>query len=326
MRTKRLMGTDITTPILGLGTGHLGLPHSNFAREQYAPGPTFGTCANEELAVDTVIAALDSGIRFIDTAPWYGKGMSERAIGIALNERRAIRNEVIIATKIGHLYPGDGYDFTYEAAMKSFEGSQERLGVGHVHILHLHDPMSTTPKRALGANSAFLAMKDLQKEGITRYLGVGANNAETAGYYIATGKFNVAIVVGAWSLLTQKANHFILPWAEQTGTGLIAANALERGILAAGFNPAMHYGERKLDVHARDYVSLLEAICEEHGVPLAAVAIQWSVRHPQFGLCIPGARTRKEVEENVRAASFEIPDYLWEWLTTRICSWDCVTS
>jgi D-threo-aldose 1-dehydrogenase len=326
MRTKKLIGTDIITPILGLGTGHLGLPHSNFAREQYTTGPNFGTYAKEDLAVDAVIAALDAGIRFIDTAPWYGKGMSERAIGLALKERPAIRGNVTIATKIGHLYPEDGYDFTYRAAMKSFAGSQKRLDMEQVDILHLHDPMSSTPSQTLGVNSALQAMTELRDKGMARYLGIGANDPETAAYYIATGMFTVAIVVGAWSLLTQKAEGFIIPWAKNWGTGLIAANALERGILATGFDPEMHYVERKLNLNARLYVNFLQEFCGKHKVPLAAAAIQWTVRHPQFGLCIPGARTRQEVEENVRSASVDIPESFWKKFALLIQTRDCVTS
>jgi len=324
MQQKQLIGTNIVTPILGLGTGPLGLPHSNLAQAQYADGPGFGTLANETLGVDAVIAALDAGIRFIDTAPWYGKGSSESFIGMALNERPDIKGQVFVATKIGHLYPHDSYDFSYDAARRSFDQSLERLGISMVSILNLHDPMGVRPSFIFGKKGAYTAMLDVRNYGMTDYLGVGADNPETASHYIASGMCDAAIVVGSWSLISQTANRFIIPWAERNSVGLIAATALERGILAEGFNAGRKYQQRHFAPEVRTYVQTLIKVCENHDVPLGAAAIQWCVRHPQFALCIPGCRSPKEVEQNVAFASFPIPDDFWKELDPLIRTWDCV--
>src|SRR5438045_1554987 len=125
MHTKLLPGTSIVVPIVGLGTGSLGLPDQNLAIQQYRSGPNWKNYMDWDLGIATVLAALDAGIRFIDTAPWYGRGFAEEMIGEALKQafgtKPELRDEVVVATKIGHRYPGDDYDFSYDAAMRSFE-------------------------------------------------------------------------------------------------------------------------------------------------------------------------------------------------------------
>ncbi|MGC9968326.1 MAG: aldo/keto reductase [Minisyncoccia bacterium] len=329
MQTKLLPGTNITVPIVGLGTGSLGIPDQNLTIEQYSPGPNWKNYMDRDLGIATVLAALEAGIRFIDTAPWYGRGFAEETVGEALRQafrtHPGLQDEVVVATKIGHLRPGDDYDFSYDAAMRSFEGSQKRLGIERFRLVHLHDPMGQSIQRVMGSRGVFGAMRSLQEQSLIDFVSVGANDSKTATTYISTGKFNTAIVVGAWSLINQSARDHILPAAEKSGTGLIAANALERGILATGFQKEIRYQERRFDnpeLIAR--IEEIKALCQRYQIPLAAAAIQWCVRNPHFGLVIPGARTPEQVLENTSAGEAEIEESFWQELAPLVQTWDCI--
>ncbi len=321
MQKKKLfVGSRTPTPILGLGTGHLGLKHQNDATRQYGAGPDWENLMDQDTAVAAILAAIDGGVRLFDTAPWYGRGASETALGIALAMRPAI-DDIAVATKIGRLYPGDDYDFSYDAAMRSFEGSQRRIGIQKFELVHIHDPMGQSLKAVMGKSGPYEALRNLAVQGVVREVGIGANDPTTAAEYIATGGFDAAIVVGAWSLLNQSARDTIIPLAGAKETTLIAANSLERGILAHGWERVI-YQERNFGPDLIDHVTKMKDLCEDFGISLGAAAIQWSVRHPQFTATIPGARTAKQVIQNIGFANEAIPSDFWPALEPLITTWD----
>jgi D-threo-aldose 1-dehydrogenase len=324
MLKKTFGRTNIEVGIVGLGTGTLGIPHQNLERVQYSNSPNWKNQIDRELGVRTVVAGLDAGIRYIDTAPWYGRGVAEEMIGKALKERPGLRGEVIVATKIGHLRPGDDYDFSYDAAMRSFEGSQKRLGIERFRIVHLHDPMGQSIDQVMGDQGVFGAMRKLQGQGLIDFIGVGSNDPVLGAKYVATGKFDAAIVVGSWSILNQSALNHIIPKAARWDTGLIAANAIERGILASGFHEDLVYNERRFSPELIARVGEIQSICKQFGIPMSAAAIQWCVRDPRVAMAIPGARTPEQALENAAAGAIEIPAKFWEKLNPLIETWDCV--
>lgn len=323
MKKKKIGKTTIETPIVGLGTGSLGLIDQNFAALQYSSASDWKNYMDRDLGITTVLAAIDAGIRFIDTAPWYGRGFAEETIGEALRQvSPEIRKEVVVATKIGHRYPGDDYDFSYDAAMRSFGESQKRLGIERFPLVHLHDPMGIPMEKVMGKQGVFAAMQALRDQKMIEFIGIGANNPETAADYIATGKFDAAIVVGAWSLINQSAKLRIIPAAQRTG--LIAATAIERGILATGFREGILYQERRFNSELIAHVTTMRELCESFHIPLLAAALQWCVRDPHFALAIPGARTPEQARENAAMGNVLIPEVFWKKLTPFIKTWDCV--
>src|SRR5262249_39602360 len=131
----------------------------------------------EEIGYQTLLMAFSEGVRFLDTAPWYGRGRAERTIGKALKARQSLVPQMVLCTKIGRLYPDDDFDYSYDAAMRSFDASCERLGLrdlglDHIHIVHLHDPMGQPLGKVMAPTGAFGAMQKLRQEGRIKYLGV----------------------------------------------------------------------------------------------------------------------------------------------------------
>ncbi|OHA08571.1 MAG: hypothetical protein A3B37_01735 [Candidatus Sungbacteria bacterium RIFCSPLOWO2_01_FULL_59_16] len=320
MRTKVLGRTGLRVPIVGLGGAFLGLPDPAIAARQYQANHSGDFLGDPELARETVIAAIGAGSTLIDTAPLYLAGGSESVIGGVLATLPQLRERVLVTTKVGPHVSGDGYDWSYDETMRSVEESMQRLGMDHLPVVYIHDPM-TPPLGAappmdfvMGNRGAFGALQKLHDQGVVRFIGVAANDPETAAYYIETGEFDVAVVAQAWSLINRIAERRIFPAAERHNVGLVIATPLERGLLAAGPFLGAEYVVRDFSLACLAHVAMMKTLCDAHGVPLAAAALRWCVRHPQAAATIPGASTAEQARENAEAGEFEIPEAFWKEL------------
>ncbi|MBI4224888.1 MAG: aldo/keto reductase [Candidatus Sungbacteria bacterium] len=323
MQTKTLGRTGIKVSIIGLGGANLGLPTSKAPYYQHVDNPEHNAYMVESLGIATVHAALRRGVTLIDTAPKYGYGMSEQIIGKALRMRPNLARNCMVTTKVGLVYAGDGFDYSHETTMECMFSSSVRLGMERFSIVYLHDPMDFPMDFVMSESGAMGALRELQRRGIVRYIGIAADEPETAADYIETGEFDVATVSGAWSLINQKAAERILPAARKHNVGIVATTVIERGLLATGKPiPGVRYIQRDFSPELLAHVETIDALCHEFDIPLLAAALQWATRDPQIATAIPGARTPEEARENALAGMMYIPESFWKVLESLIRHFD----
>jgi D-threo-aldose 1-dehydrogenase len=315
---KRLGKTGVEITTIGIGTAWIGLAT-----------PMDGTTErhlDEDLAVATIHAALENGVRLIDTAALYLDSRSERIVARALRERPDLARDTIVETKCCR-HP-DGSDYTYDGAMRSVEGNLERLGIRRIELLYIHDPPKEALTQVMGKGGALEALRKLQADGVVGHVGVASNYPDDNAPFVETGEFEMAVVPDAYSLLNQVALERIFPAIERFGMGAVVATPLERGLLALGVRGAR---ERNAEFYARRFspevmaqVEKIEEVCARHGVSLLAVALQYVARHPVVAASIPGPRSPAEARANALAAAERIPDALWPELEPLVKSWDIV--
>lgn len=264
-------------------------------------------------AIATVHAALDAGVRLFDTAPLYGHGLSELRLGRALDG--VPRNRYEVQTKVGRvLVPGEqssifvgtpalkpAFDFSRDGVLRSLEQSLARLGVDRVDSLLLHDPDDHWDD-AIGA--AYPAIEQLRAEGVVARIGAGMNQSAMLARFARETDMDVFLIAGELTLLDQAALDELLPAAG--GRTVLAAGVFNSGVLAGG--DTFFYGE--VPAWVRDRVTALRAVCDRHGVPLTAAALQYPLRH--VDTIVVGARSPREVHENERLAHLPLPPELWE--------------
>jgi D-threo-aldose 1-dehydrogenase len=282
---------------LGLGTAPLGGLYE---------------AVDDETAQAVVGRAWELGIRAFDTAPYYGSGLAERRLGAAL--RRMPRGELVVSTKVGRLlrpdasgWEGAYFDFSYDGALRSLEGSLERLGLDRVDVALVHDPDDHFDEALAGA---FRALARLRDEGTVRAIGVGMNQTELLCRFARESDPDCFLVAGRYSVLDRTAAAELLPLCEERGITVIAGGVFNSGILAGG--ETFDYRVAAPEIVAR--VDALRETCARWGVPLGAAAVQFPGRHPAIGCTLVGCRSVAEVDEDIRLFELELPHGLWEQL------------
>jgi D-threo-aldose 1-dehydrogenase len=293
-RTLGKTGLEVTT--LGVGCAWLG---------RRADGSI-----DEETGLAAILAALDSGVRLIDTASLYAEGSAERVVGQALRERPALAANIVVETKVR-----DVRDFRYtgDETRRSVETSLQRLGVDHIPLVFIHDPPAGIFDRVMGPDGALAMLRHLQSEGLVGHIGIASNNPWDNTPYIESGEFEAAVVPDAYSLLSQVALERMFPAAARFGMGVVVATPLERGLLATGTQAARaeDHINRSFSPEVLNHVERLEALCARHGVSLLAAALQYVVRHPAVSTTVPGARRPEQAIANSNAMLEPIPDAFW---------------
>jgi D-threo-aldose 1-dehydrogenase len=302
----RLGSTDVSVTRLGLGL---------------APIAGLYTAVGESTAAATVDAAWDAGIRFFDTAPYYGAGLSERRAGAAL--RRRYRDDFTLSTKVGRrlvrgrpddpgmwredsgAHPVD--DYSAAGARASHEDSLERLGLDRVDVLHVHDPDNDFDE---ALNGAVPALVELRREGRIGAVSAGMNQTAMLTAFARTGNFDCFLLAGRYTLLDQPALGDLLPECTQRGISVIGAGIYNSGILADPVEGATYdYSPAAPAVLAK--AQAIARVCERHGVPLRAAALQFPFGHPAVATVLIGMRSPAEVADAVAMAAVEIPGALW---------------
>lgn len=313
MQKKILGRTGIEVPIVGLGTVFVG---------HQGPAGQLGQSIDEDLGMQTVIAAIEAGCTLLDTSPLYGRTMSEKIIGRVLRERPDLAAQCTVTSKVGYDWRDKSRHYSYDATMRSVEASLERLNLSQLAVLYIHDPMDVPMEKVMGKDGALGALRKLQSDGVVRFVGIAANDPEVNGPYIETGEFDVAVVPDAWSLLNRTANELIFPAAEKHNVGIALATPLERGLLATGPVPGRTYLNRTFGEDVLDHVAQVKALCDKHGISLLAASLQWCTRHPLVATTIPGGRNIEEVRQNAEAGALAISEAFWRDLEPIIKDWD----
>jgi len=297
------------------------------------------TAVTDDDARAAVDAAWDGGIRFFDTAPHYGLGLSERRLGAALRGRP--RDEYVISTKIGRLLepdpssrpspagpaavggrdpegfdvPGDlvrRFDYSADGVRRSLAASLSRLGLDRVDIALIHDP-DAHGEQAL--REAYPALERLRAEGVVRAIGVGMNQTEMLTRFIRETDIDVVLVAGRYTLLDHSAAEELLPAALERGTSVIVGGVFNSGLLAAP-TPGATYDYQAAPGDLVSRALRLQEICARSGVPLRAAAARFPLAHPAVASVLIGARSAAEVADAIALRGLDIPPELWESLAT----------
>lgn len=280
---------------------------------------------SEESATRTVRRALELGTNLFDTAPLYGAGKSESRLGRGL--AGSDRDLYVLASKVGYslvsqesgsreiYFPFENppplrpiVDFSYDAVMRSFEGSLKRLGIGRIDILHIHDPDDQFEPAMTGA---YVAIDKLRREGVIGAVSVGTNRAETVVRFVQAGDFDCCLLAGRYTLIDHAALHEALPLCRERQVSIIIGGTYNSGILATGAIAGAMFNYVPADSTILERVRRIEEICRNYSVPLKAAALQFPLGHPAVASIIPGARSKEEVEENFQLLSYTIPDEFW---------------
>lgn len=273
----------------------------------------------------TVAAAWARGVRFFDTAPLYGHGLSEQRLGRAL--ARYPRDEVVLCTKVGRVLepaedPGDTifadvpplhprFDFSGGGVDASLAASLERLGVDRLDVVHVHDPDAHLEQAVA---EAYPALARWREEGVVGAVGLGTNLPATASAVLDHVELDWLLLAGRYTLL-DRSGTAVLDRCASLGVPVIAAGVFNSGLLADPTEGAhWFYEPAPADVVAR--ARRLAEVCDRHGVPLAAAAIQLPLRHPAVALVLPGARSAAEIDADLDLLDAEIPEELWGELDT----------
>jgi len=304
----RIGKTRVTVTRFGLGCAPLGGLYASVSSEQ---------------AQATVDRAWELGVRYFDTAPLYGSGLSEARVGAALHDRT--RDELVLSTKVGRLIEEGGradalfegapaaapvFDFSYDGALRSLEMSLERLGLDRVDIALIHDPDDRYDDAVAGA---YAALVRLREEGVVRAIGVGMNQAELLARFARETDVDCLLVAGRYTLLDGGALVELLPLCTERGIAVIAGGVFNSGILASDD------GSGRFDYQAAapelgERVRRLAATCARWDVPLQAAALQFPLGHPAVACVLVGCRSPAEASEDVRLFGLELPSGLWDEL------------
>lgn len=272
-------------------------------------------------------AALDDGIRYFDTAPHYGLGLSERRLGLALAGSE--RDTVVLSSKVGRLLvdspetadqlDDDGFvvaadrrrvwDFSRDGILHSVDETLVRLGTDHLDIAYLHDPDEHWEAASTTGTAALIELRD---QGVVRAIGAGMNQSAMLAEFIRRTDVDIVMVAGRFTLVDQSALEDLLPLAQERGVGVVAAAVYNSGLLStATVDSSAHfdYGAAPAVIVAR--ARRIAETCSQYGVSLPEAAIQYPLRHPAVVSVVTGMRTEAHVHSTVNRYLAEIPAALW---------------
>jgi D-threo-aldose 1-dehydrogenase len=317
---RRLGKAGVEVTIIGFGGAPLG--------NMYQP-------LSDADALATVRACYDAGIRYFDTAPLYGYGLSEHRVGEAL--RGEDRDSYVLSTKVGRLLkPGDPrtlehgqfkdalpfaevYDYSFDGVMRSVEDSLQRLGTHRIDILLVHDldvwthgsEAARQERVAEFMAGGYKAMIELRDQGAVRAIGAGINETAACQDLAQRGDFDCFLLAGRYTLLEQAPLDALLPLCERRGIALIIGGAYNTGILATGAVEGAYFQYAPAPPEIMERVRRIEAVCARHGVRLPTAALQFPLGHPAVATVIPGTRAPAEVTQNLEIFAPEIPADFW---------------
>jgi D-threo-aldose 1-dehydrogenase len=294
----------------------------------------------DDAATALIGHAYNAGVRYFDTAPHYGQGLSEHRFGAAL--RGHSRDSFLLSTKVGRLltpsraapHAQNGYvdvlpfvqhyDYTRDGVLRSLEDSLQRLGLARIDFVFVHDIDAAThgdahPQRFRDMlDGALPALAELKAAGTIAGFGLGVNDVAICLDTLRHADLDVILLAGRYTLADQSALVALLPECVRRGVAVVLGGPFNSGILASGSRPHdgsrpyFNYAPASLDVVAR--VAAIESVCAEYAVPLKAAALQFPTGHPAVACVLPGPRSRPEFDDNAAMARMPIPQDFWQAL------------
>ena len=304
------MRSGLALPAMGIGTATLGGMYSKVGEDE----------------VQKVIdSAIEVSSNYFDTAPHYGKGVSELRLGRALSKHP--RSSYIISTKVGRLLvPTEGavdpdfadadqsverrFDFSAAGVERSLKDSLERLGMDSVEILFIHDPDDYADQ---AITEAYPALAKMREQGLIKSIGVGMNQPEIPTRFVKETDIDIVLIAGRYSLLDQSANKELIPAAMAKGVHIVAAGVFNSGILA---NPVAgaHYDYAPANSEILKRAQAIAQFLKVRGISTERAALQFPLRNPGVKSILVGCRSQAEVEANAAAFDDTIPEEIWSEL------------
>ncbi|MFI5756341.1 aldo/keto reductase [Streptomyces sp. NPDC051569] len=287
------------------------------------------TPVEPDRATAAVDAAWDAGIRYFDTAPHYGLGLSERRLGEALRTRP--RGEFTVSTKVGRLLepvPGAGagttgddlatgfavpathrrvWDFSADGVRRSLDDSLGRLGLDRIDVVYLHDPDDHADE---AFQQAYPALEKLRAEGVVGAIGAGMNQTAMLTRFLRDTDVDVVLCAGRFTLLDRSALTELLPEAAARGRSVVVGGVFNSGLLADP-RPGATYDYTAAPPALLDRALRMDAVTRRHGVPLRAAALHYPLRHPAVAGVLVGTRSAAEVRDAAELAARTVPEDLW---------------
>ena len=317
---RKIIKTDLSLPVFGFGGAHLG--------EMYS-------LVDEETARTTLESAWETGVRYFDTAPWYGRGLSEHRVGAFL--RTKARADFIITTKVGRTLsrpsnmssfsrdPWLGglnfevkFNYSYDGIMQSYEQTLQRLSLDTVDALVIHDldplfhsPTEQTKHENDLKDTGLKALEELKKSGDIKAFGMGINQKDSLASLAQQLPLDFALVAMPYTLLDQGSLHTGMAKCQESATSVIIGAPYASGILATGSGEQGKYGYATAPKSLQEKVRQIEGVCTHHNVSLKAAALQFVLAHPAVVSTIPGAISQEQVLQNVTCLEATIPITFW---------------
>ncbi len=309
--TREVRSTGVRLTTLGFGGAVIG----NLYR-----------AVDDDTARAAVDAAWDAGVRYFDTAPHYGLGLSERRLGAALRDRP--RGELVVSSKVGRLLvprdapterddegfdvPGDltrRRDYSRDGVLRSIEETLERTGLDRIDVVYVHDPDEHLDQ---ALTEALPALVELREQGVVGAVGAGMNHSAPLARVLAETDADVVMLAGRYTLLEQGALDDVLPVAAELGRAVVAVGVFNSGLLAREQVPDdanWNYEQAPAELIAR--ARRLAAVCADHGTTLPAAAVAFPLRHPAVVDVTLGMRTAEQVARNAVLFAAPVPEDLW---------------
>ncbi|WP_216852974.1 aldo/keto reductase [Phytoactinopolyspora halotolerans] len=314
MKTRTITRADLDLTEFSFG----GAPLGNLYQE-----------INDDDAASTLDAAWEAGLRYFDTAPHYGLGLSERRFAAGLSARP--RSEYVLSTKVGRrLIPRESgplgpdpdfavpashkrvWDFSRDGILRTLEASLTRLGTDHVDIVYLHDPDDHWEE---AASAGFGTLDELRSQGVVRAIGVGMNQSAMLTRFVRETDLDVVMLAGRYTLLEQGALDDLLPAALERNTAVVAVGVFNSGLLSQP-RPApgakYNYADAPAELVRR--ANDIADVCERHRVTLPAAALHFPLMHPAVVSVAIGMNSAAQVERNMDLYALTIPADLWDEL------------
>jgi D-threo-aldose 1-dehydrogenase len=272
---------------------------------------TFEYSVSRQRAFDTLHAVFESPLNFLDTAASYGDGESERRIGEVLAEIGGLPEGCVLATKADRdLQTGD---FSGEQMRRSVERSLKLLGMDRLQMVYLHDPEHETYEHMMAPGGPVEVLLGLKDEDVIEHLGVAGGPIDLMIRFVETDLFEAVITHNRYTLVNRTAEP-LLGVAAERGMAALNAAPYGSGILAKGPDAYARYEYREAPQEMVEQVRAMERACQEFDVPLAAAALQFSLRDPRVDSTIVGISRPDRVGQTLELAIHPIPDVLWEEL------------
>lgn len=306
--------------------GHSGVTVTRLSFGAAAIGNLFTEVPDED-ARAAIDAAWEAGVRYFDTAPHYGLGLSERRLGAALRDRP--REEYVLSTKVGRLLepvPPDGddlangfavradhrrvWDFSADGVLRSIEASLVRLGLDRIDVAYLHDP---DEHAAQAFSEAYPALERLRSEGVVRAIGAGMNQSAMLERFVADTDVDVVLLAGRYTLLDQEGLRGLLPEAARRGVSVVAGGVFNSGLLADP-RPGATFDYAPASRELLDRALKIKATAGRWGVPLRAAALRFPFGHPAVASVLVGFRSAAEARDAAGLLERDVPAGFWEEL------------
>jgi D-threo-aldose 1-dehydrogenase len=297
MQLRPFGPTGLKVTPLCVGAAPLGSMPDSFAYE-----------VSEPQALETLRAFFKSPINFLDTAASYGHGESERRIGLVLKELGGVPKGVVIASKCDRDFKTG--DFSGDQMRRSIDRSFELLGVSRIPIMYLHDPEWTTFENVMAKGGPLEVMRLYKDRGLVECIGVAGGPVDMEIRYVETGAFDALITHNRYTLLNRSADRLI-QIAHDRGMAVMNAAPYGSGVLAKGPAAYPRYAYQEMSAEMRTRVEKMDAICKEHKVPLAAAALQFSMRDPRITSTIIGMSKPERMAQTVKLAETPISEEIW---------------